>query len=633
MPFDPAVVVLWRTHPPPDTAGERRRARERERDPLDVPGIPWRPEPLVPVATRYPQGGAAFDAPRWLPDGRSLLVTRNTGSGNGVERRDLFIWDTKSNAVRRVTHAGGIRHADAMPDGRSAIADRCVEGICGLVRVELATGALTPIVEGAPRVVYSRPRVSPDGRTVAASRQADGAWRLVLIDLTGAREPRVVGPADGADRYDPDWRADGRHLVVVSEAGGVPNLEEIDVATGSARVLTRVAGAVRAPAARARDGGVYFLRLHPRGYDLDRVAADSVPALAPLPELAVAPRLAPVSFAPPVAADTFPVAPLTPRPYGLGPRSTRILPAYLYAAEGASFGVMISGLDPVGKLTWIAQGLIGTPGTWRGGSLGAAWRGAPVQLRGELFYSEDDPSRQWGSAAPATLDATTAGVVIAAVSRRSLVTSDHTFTLGASVASFRGDSASGTRAFAYAEYRGLVVHSVKTVRTSAELTVSGAVGSTLGEGWTRGIAALTLSAGDDRLGLEMGGSYGRMDNAAASFEQFSLGGSAPPFVEGEVYGQRVVMPALPAGVGVGQQMATVAVALPILGVRPYYWTGSTATSLDSWERVVGLEAGAATDGIWFARIPGVRVLGGVGYSLSGAWKYETRFYLSVSYRP
>ena len=93
------------------------------------------------------------------------------------------------------------------------------------------------------------------------------------------------------------------------------------------------------------------------------------------------------------------------------------------------------------------------------------------------------------------------------------------------------------------------------------------------------------------------------------------------------------MPALPAGVGVGQQMATVAVALPILGVRPYYWTGSTATSLDSWERVVGLEAGAATDGIWFARIPGVRVLGGVGYSLSGAWKYETRFYLSVSYRP
>jgi len=632
-PTTPTRVVVWPTHVPADTAAARRRAAEMKRDPLDVPAIHPDPPPAPAVAIRWPEGGASFDSPRWLPDGRQLLVIRNTGAGDGEIRRDLFVWDSRTNVVRRVTHEGGIRQADAMPDGRSAVAARCVEGICGLVRVDLASGYLRPIVDGAPRVIYERPRVSPDGRYVAAARQTGAAWRVVLIDLTGAAPMRTVGPDDGANRYDPAWRADGEHLVVVSEAGGVPNLEELDISTNAARPLTRVASAVRAPEPRGRDGTVYFLRLHAFGYDLDRVAADSVPALADVSPLATAAGFAPAATRPPVAADTFAVTPLTPREYGLGPRTMRVLPAYSYGAEGSSVGGMLAGLDPVGKLTWMAQGFFGTAGSWEGGSAGAAWRGFPVVLRAELFSSRDDPSHQWGFAAPATLDATMSGGVLSAGYHRAHVTNEQQFTAGVSLASFTQAGATGPRWVGFASWDGTFLATIKTVTTSARISLTGAAGRTDGEEWSRGTVALTLAASRGPMGLELSGSYGHADHASPAFELFAIGGTPPPFFETALYGQRIVMPALPAGLTTGNKMATVAAALPILGVRPYFWAGTTAASLNDWQEVAGLESGIATDGIWFARLPGLRVLGGAGYAMNGVWKYKTRVYLSVTFRP
>ena len=632
-PLSPATVVLWPSHPRSDSLAAARRAREQKLDPLDVPGVAWRPAPLPVEKARYPQGGAPFDAPRWLPDGRQLLLTRNTGPGDGLVRRDLFLWAPLDGSVRRVTRAGGIRHADAMPDGAHAIADRCVEGICGLVRVDLASGALTPLVAGTPLVSYSLPRVSPDGRTIAASRHDGSGWRVVLVDAaTGA--VRVAGPHDGADRYDAAWRADGRRLVLVSEAGGVPNLEEVDAATGAARALTRVTSAVRAPEPRADDGGVYFLRLHARGLDVDRVAADSVPPLPPVPAAASSAGLAPVALAPPVPGDSFATIALAPEPYGNGPRTLRVLPGGVYGAEGSSVGLMVSGLDPVGKLTWMLQGYAATAGSWQGASAAAAYRGWPTTLRVEALYSEDLPSRQWGFAAPASLDATLAGGVVDADLTRDYVTVRHAVTIGAALTSFRGDTGStGDRSLGWIEYRGRFIQNVRAVRVTEDLSLAGAAGSTLGERWTRGLASLTFSASTGDLALEVGGSYGKMDNASASFEQFSLGGSSPPFFESALYGQRVEMLAMPAGIQVGSQVATVTVALPFMGVRPYYWSGSAAPQLDYWERVIGIESGYSTDGIWFARLPGLRLLGGVGYAFSGSWRYKTRFYLAATFRP
>jgi Tol biopolymer transport system component len=632
-PTDPTKVVIWALHPAVDTGAAPRAERARKLDSLDVPGIPWRPAPLEAVHTRYPQGGAPFFVPRWMPDGKRLLVTRATGPGDGVSRSDLFLWEPASNSVERITHAGGILHADATPDGKAAIADRCVDGICSLVRVDLTTGALTTIAEGAPRITYARPRVSPDGRTIAAARQQQASWRVVLIDIGGGT-PREIGPADGAARYDPAWTADGQHVLVVSEAGGVPNIEEIDIATNAARQLTRVASAARAPEPSRRDNTIYFTLLRPRGYDLERIDGRAVPAMPPASAVESDASLAPAVLEAPMARDTFPVITLAPKPYGLGPRSQRVLPSFVYAAEGSSAGVMVSGLDPVGKLTWIAQGMYGTPGAWRGGSAAAAWRGWPVEVVGELFAFHDAPALQWGFAAPAGLDASSAGGLLEGDWSRDHITNTQRLAVGGTLAGFNGDGASGAdRDFGFASYRGEFAHNFaeRTVRTV--VSVSGAAGRTAGEDWTRWTAGLTLSGGTDLLGVELNGQYGELDNANATFEQFSLGGTAPPFIEQPLYAQRIAMPALPAGVQMGTRMATVSAALPLMGLRPYFWAGAAGSALGAWEQVVGIEAGYSTDGIWFARLPGVRVSGGIGYAFRGTWKDETRVYMALTYHP
>ena len=67
--------------------------------------------------------------------------------------------------------------------------------------------------------------------------------------------------------------------------------------------------------------------------------------------------------------------------------------------------------------------------------------------------------------------------------------------------------------------------------------------------------------------------------------------------------------------------------------RPYYWLGSAGESLRDWSQVIGVEAEWSTDGVWMVRVPGVHLLGGIGYSLTGAWRHHTQAYLSVRYDP
>ncbi len=317
-----------------------------------------------------------------------------------------------------------------------------------------------------------------------------------------------------------------------------------------------------------------------------------------------------------------------------GPRSLRFLPSFLYGAEGSSAGLMLSGLDPVGKLTWVAQAMIGTKGGWDGGSAAAAWRGWPVEVLGEWFTWRNDPASQWGFAAPDELDAGSTGFLLKGTWARDYITNKQRVSAGGSVASFADtDPGWSERNLAFADYRGTFAHSFETRTVSATIALSASAGRTIGESWTRYTTGLTLSGGTDRIGIELSGRFGEMSNANAVFEQFSLGGSAPPFIDDALYSQRIAMPAIPAGVQVGTRMATVSAALPIFGLRPYFWAGSAGSDLGAWEQVVGVEANYSTDGIRFARLPGIRVSGGIGYAFKGAWRDEARVYVALTYRP
>jgi hypothetical protein len=610
-------VVVWRTRDEPgDSAEAKERSRLLGRDSLDVPDVRWRPRPKAALATLLPVDGRGHDAPRFMPDGTRILLVRQEPIGGGASRPDLFLWSWKEKRLQRVTRGAGIRHADPSPDGRSAAAVRCAAGMCDLVRVELAGGAVAVLAEGAPERVFYRPRWSPDGSAIAVAVQERGRWRVELVDpATGARRP--ADPDDGANRYDASWRPGGRELVVVSERGGVANLELLDPVARTVRTVTRVTGAALAPEPNPRTGEVYFLSMHAGGMDLKRIRPDSAgaapvvlaPALAP-----VAPR---VASSPPVAIPRSPVP--EPRRYGIGPRVTRILPMAGYDADGPSVGGMVSSTDPIGRLTLMARAAVSMDDAAEGGSVAATWRGWRPALTTQLFGMELP-------ALPGTVRPRYLGATLSADAPWRAAGAGHRLQGGVSGGSLEGDE----RVLGFAEYGAAMARRRAGRVFTARVRMNAAAGSTAGFGWARGVGSAGLGVSAGRLDVRADGSYGRVSGDAPAFEALAAGGSANPLMDDAALAQRIPMPAAPLGVVAGRDLATWRVSTRVAGVTPYLW-GAAADG--ARYRVAGIEGELATGFSNVVGLPGVRFTAGLGVPLDEPGRHEARAYFSVTYSP
>jgi hypothetical protein len=623
-------VVVWRARPEGgDSAEAAARGRLLARDPQDVAAVRFFPRPLRTLAVLPPAGGRAYDAPRFLPDGEHLLLTRQEPLGDGAFRSDLFVWGWKAGGVRRVTRGAGLRDPDPAPDGRSAAAVQCLGGVCSVVRVELASGAVTLLARGGPGTVFYRPRWSPDGSWIVAARQERGRWRLVRVDAAGG-PVRTLDPEDGASRYDAAFLPGGRELVAVSERGGVANLEVLDTRTGTVRPLSRVTGAALAPAPDSA-GGVYYLGLHARGLDLLRIHPDSA---APAALVALPASLAPVAPAPPAAAaDTFPVAPLPPsRAYGMGPRTLRVLPLGGYTADGPTAGAALHGSDPVGRLTWSAQAALGDPDAWRGALLRAVWRGWRPALGAEAFTVRQRPHDPEPGVVPGGAG-DFRGVALHAEHLRQDGAVRRRARLGASAGQSGRAGGWDGRSLAWAEY-GLAGAASGAGRALAgSLSVLGSAGRTAGEGWWRGMGTLALSTGVGPFGVQGVATYGATSAGRGSREAFRVGGAVPGLVDPAVVSQRISMPGLPSGILGGTEVLVLrgSATSRLLPATPYVWAARAGEA--GWHRVVGAERTLSFAAVPYLNLPDTRMAFGAAYSLDRPFRDELRGYFTVVYRP
>jgi hypothetical protein len=104
-------------------------------------------------------------------------------------------------------------------------------------------------------------------------------------------------------------------------------------------------------------------------------------------------------------------------------------------------------------------------------------------------------------------------------------------------------------------------------------------------------------------------------------------------VDSALLEQRIAMPVLPIAAVTGRAAAAMRVSISEPVWRPYYWIGDASDHSGTPSQVVGLEATWHTDGIWMVRVPGVKLLGGIGYALTGPVRHHTQAYFSVLYRP
>jgi len=631
-PKRPSRVVIWSLSPPPAESGARlATARARAADPEDVPPIASHPPALRVVAELGARGGMSFAEPRFFPDGVRVLLMGLAARGDGAYRGDLFEWNWKTGAIRRVTRGAGIRHGDVSPDGTEAIADRCVGGRCDLVRVNLATGAIAVLAAGSAQRLYDRPRWSRDGTSAMFAMQSRGAWQLGSIQRAGDTHVSLTNSV--VNEYTPS-PASGGDIVATSDAGGVANLERLSLTNPAPRRSTNVTGAAIDPEA-ATNGWVYFRRLHARGWDIARIKLDtSAHEWAAQVDSAsrdypwVTPR------ADGGVLDSLPVAALPPsRAYGLGPREQRLLASASWANEGKSGGLAYAGTDPVGKLTWLLQGQWGDRASWRGASAGAVYRGSRPLFGIEAFALENQPSRQHGFDAPTALDARYRGASV--WSELNEDWQSHSFDVRALASYGTLDPlfADAThRALAQVTVTGGLLQTPDTWRFAEHFGVAGAAGQLGDEGWSRIMLTGALSVNGRGHELAVDGMYGLISRDIP-YENFALGGLAPALVDSTVLAQRVSMPVLPIAAATGRAVATLRVSAPGDIWRPYYWIGSASDDLGPWNQVIGIEGSWHTDGVWMVRVPGVNLLGGIGYSLAGADRHHLQAYLSVTYRP
>jgi hypothetical protein len=631
-PKRPSRVVIWSlTAPPVDRDARAAAARARNLDPEDVPAVESRPRPLHVVAELGARGGMSFAEPRFFADGRQVLLTALAARGDGVFRGDLFVWNWETGAVRRITHNAGIRHGDVSPDGKEAVADRCIGGRCDLVRVDLATGKVELWVAGAPSLVFSRPRWSRDGNKVAVSSQQRGIWRLG--EISRSETQAVSESKSDVAEYDPAFASDSE-LVFSTEAGGVANIERRAFRQQGPRRSTNVTGAALDPEPASNDW-VYFLRLHARGLDLARIKLDTN-AYAWAARVDSTHRDYPwvTPNVDGTMLDSLPVASIpSTHPYGLGPREQRLLAFASWANEGKAGGLAYAGTDPVGKLTWLLQGQWGDRASWRGASLGAVFRGTRPLIGIEAFTLENQPSRQHGFDAPGDLDARYRGV--SAWSELDNDWQSHELDVRALASYGTMDPLRAPavhRALAKVGIGGALLQTPGNWRMRERLGVAGTVGKTGDASWQRVI--VTGAAAVKGMGHELAldGMYGRVSRTIA-YEQFAVGGLATPLVDSTLLDQRVSMPVLPIGVATGTSVATLRASIPGAIWRPYFWIGSANAVDGAWSQVVGIEGSWSTEGVWMVRVPGVKLLGGIGYSLAGAARHHTQAYFSVSYRP
>jgi Tol biopolymer transport system component len=638
-PTLPSRVVVWSTGPEPDTSRTRRDSVLLARDPEDVPSRTIYPPPKKPLATLRATGGAPYESPRFLRDGR-ILLWRNASRGDGSLVPDLYIWDYRRRTVRRVTHDASVQDADPSPDARSAVATRCRGGWCDLVAIDLTNGDVTVLSRGRQDESFYRPRVSPDGQRVAVGVHTRDGWRVVIHALHSASRP---GPATTvANGYDVSW-ANPSTLVLVSEDGGIANIERIDLATQVLTSLTHVTGAAVAPETNPADSSVWFLSLYSRGYDVRRVAPPSrTPAVVTLDrELAPAVPIAPVDQA---RFTTNSVS--APRPFGLGTRLFRWIPQPELDADGASAALALFSGDVIGRSTLLATIATGDRATWRGGALNFSWRGSRPGVRLQLFDAAQQLSASRTHVSiPVALDSRIAGGELALDGSRSFDTWSSRYRLGGTVSRIHLDIPSSADVPASTSRRdigfgdGVLTlaqrgdHSTVTESIGANV----AVGRSSGRSFTRSVTSVSVaSSGAAVLPVVATASYGRTGSNAPLFEQLSLGGMTSPLIDRALLGQRFPMPVLPSGISINTSAFAYRIALHTRPLALYFYGGSTAPAgqrFSLWNRVIGADWSAAVPAIAVAGTPAARAELGVGESLDAPFRKRVRAYVSFILDP
>ncbi|MGD1147740.1 MAG: hypothetical protein ABR961_07320 [Thermoanaerobaculaceae bacterium] len=636
----PSRLVVWSTGE--DDEGERKwKARiegQLKRDPEDVAPVRAQPLPRKPLRELVTRNGAEPFTPRFLRDGKTILFVRFETDPEGFLHPDLFRWETEAGGVHRITRFADVREADPSPDGAWAVGVRNRHGLSQLVKVDLATGAVSEVTQPSVDVVCAQPRVSPDGTTVAFVRHEGGAWKLVLRELVGGREIVLPSP-DGATVAYPAWGAGGKAVFASLGTQGFIDVVSWPVGgTGAPAAVTRTTGAALAPAPTPEGSAVYFLALNADGLDLRRLELPVSPAPEARPSLAdLAPAARPVAPPPPPPLAATEVA--ASRAYGLGRQEPAVIVGGSAAPSASAWELGARLGDVVGRLDVAA--IVGGGGGAgpRGGTLAAAWRGWPVTVSLQLFGTRERPSEQPTSVPGigTALDVDRSGGEISASWQRSWDTGG--LEVGGGALLGRLDPVGGDsldRHVGFATVRATNTPSIGQWSFPHLIEARLEAGRTGDDSWRRYGGRFEVGVMREGDGLLLSFQRNAVRDATSPLERVQLGGVDGSLLPESALAGRIAVPALPVGTLMGDEhegeRATMTLGgLPLFFERHRVWDRDG--SMGDWLRLTGLEWDLASGPVPLVKMPGFHLTLGVARILDEPLDDRTEWWLALAWRP
>ncbi|MFT6159208.1 MAG: hypothetical protein ACJAZO_002839 [Myxococcota bacterium] len=596
-----AKLVVWELAPD-EEAGIKWQERidaMLEADPEDVaPDLPTS-FPPERVGTRN-RRLARPSAPRFMPDGQ-VLFSGYQADATGRIRPDLYAWNPDTGRERRLTR--GLDLFEAVPEmsGTSVVALQGRYGTTEVVRVDLDSGAVTPLTDAQGRAVLKSPALSPDGLQVAYAAHRGDGWKVELLTLASG-EVRVLTMPKQATAFAPSFSPDGASVLATVARAGLWEAWRLPITDGVPELLASPPGGALGPVATG-DGDLLYASLTSDGYNVHRVPL-AVQEEVPQPSATLVTRSIPPSEVPVTERAALPTA----APYGLGRFSMRpiiggaIGAGTATAVVGGSIGDLVdrhqllvmggmrndNGIDALSAHyqtraipyvdvdihgTFMREVLVDTRMDRVGGQLGVS-------------HTERLPAGKWGLSLDGLVDTSL------------------------------GDDTTGVRTAANARTFVSVVGR-KRGALGLALHAQGDLGQTDGQGWARFQAGGTVHWGRG-FQLALTGERG-LSSTTAAIDRYRLGGVETGLLTSGMQANRVFSGLFAPTAKDGQQFAMLRVEARTF-ITPFaeqFWVWDDDMS-DSASTAVGLKVRRQFDGNPLIGFPNGEFIGGVGCRLRTA---------------